>query len=342
MTSSTSHSIRYVGIDYHARNLQVCLMAQDGTTLAQRRCRNDLAALDEVVSELSQGHVVRVAIEASTGVCDLADTLVDDLGWDVSLAHPLYVSKLRQSPDKSDLSDAALLADLLRVGYLPRSYHPSASIRELRRLVRHRQSLADQRRAIKLRIRALLRDHRTGAHAPARAWTRAWCMWCQHELVLPETSRLILDDLFDQLDDVLRRIRRIEAALETTTRDDPVVQRLRSHRGVGLVTATVLRAEVVDFSRFRSGKMLSRFCGVSPRNNTSDGRGGDGGLIRAASPKLRSVLIELGWRLIRSDGAARRRYEHLRLRGKPAPLAVAAVVNRWVRSLHTEMNRPMR
>ena len=40
-------------------------------------------------------------------------------GRQVSLAHATYVHKLKQSPDETDWSDARLLVDLLRVGYLP-------------------------------------------------------------------------------------------------------------------------------------------------------------------------------------------------------------------------------
>ena len=56
--------------------------------------------------------------------------------------------RLKQSPDKTDFSDAQLLADLERVGYLPRVWHAPERIRELRRLVRYRQQLVAQRRNV--------------------------------------------------------------------------------------------------------------------------------------------------------------------------------------------------
>lgn len=51
---------------------------------------------------------------------DLAQELVDRAGWRVELAHPGYVERMKRSPDKSDYSDSRMLADLTRVGYLPR------------------------------------------------------------------------------------------------------------------------------------------------------------------------------------------------------------------------------
>ncbi|MFW6039264.1 MAG: IS110 family transposase [bacterium] len=121
---------RFVGIDYHEGFVQLCVMDASGQRLHERRVANEVAA---IVEAAGSGQTVQAALETSTGAADLAEAL-NELGWSVSLAHPLYVHKLRQSPDKTDLSDAALLADLLRVGYLSRSYKPTAWERELRRL----------------------------------------------------------------------------------------------------------------------------------------------------------------------------------------------------------------
>ena len=67
------------------------------------------------------------------------------------------------------------------------------------------------------------------------------------------------------------------------------------------MTAWTLRAEVGRFDRFRSGKQLARFCGLSPKNASSGQRQADAGLIRAADPQLRTVLIEAAHRLARLD-----------------------------------------
>lgn len=110
--------------------------------------------------------------------------------------------------------------------------------------------------------------------------------------------------------------------------------------GVGLVTAVTLRAEIGRFDRFDTGKQLSRFCGVTPRNASSGARQADAGLIAAGNPELRSVLIELAHRLI---GRIKGRWADLAhgmlARGKPKNVVAAAVANRWVRWLHHELRR---
>ena len=116
-----------------------------------------------------------------------------------------------------------------------------------------------------------------------------------------------------------------------------MVQRLLKLKGVGPVTAATLRAEIGRFDRFRNGKQLARFCGLSPRNASSGQRQADAGLVKAGNPELRATLVELAHRLIRYEARWAQLGRKLKERGKPGSLAAAAVANRWVRWLHHEM-----
>ena len=118
MSKPTDSEPVFVGLDYHQAFVQVCVLHRSGRVLANHRCPNDRAALARTVGR--HGADVRAAIEACCGAADLAEELVSEEGWSVDLAHPGYVARIKQSPDKSDFSDARLVADLARVGYLPR------------------------------------------------------------------------------------------------------------------------------------------------------------------------------------------------------------------------------
>src|SRR5215204_1133993 len=135
----------FVGLAYHQDSIQVCVLDQQGKVLANRAADNDCQAVARLVKPL--GIVQRVGIEACCGAADLGQQLVEQLGWNVSLGHPAYIARIKSSPDKSDFSDGRLIADLTRVGSLPRVWLAPANIRELRQLVNHRQRLVDQRRA---------------------------------------------------------------------------------------------------------------------------------------------------------------------------------------------------
>src|SRR5947208_6620788 len=244
---------------------------------------------------------------------------------------------MKQNPDKTDCQDAQLLADLERIGYLPRVWLAPRYIRELRHVVRYRLQLTEQRRATKLRLRALLREQRCHAPEGLNAWTKAWQQWVRHTAELSAQGRWLVKQHLRELARLATRIRQVEKRLEHMTANDVEVQRLQQQPGIGPVTAWTIRAEIGHFDRFRTGKQLARFCGLSPRNASSGQREADAGLIRAANPQLRAVLIEAAHRLGRLDRRWRAFAQRLRTAGKPGSVVAAAVANRWVRWLFHQM-----
>lgn len=323
----------FAGLDYADSCVQVCLMDERGRQLGNRRCRNDLGEIAAYASGF--GGRVRAAIEACSGAADLADRLVQQAGWSVDLAHAGYVHRIKQNPDKSDYTDARLLADLERVGYLPRVWLAPQVVRELRRLVRYRQQWANQRRALKLRVSALLREHRLPRPAGC-SWTRRWRSGLS-QVRLPAVSQWILERHTVELDRCAAEIAVVEAQLATVTQNDPLVAQLQTYVGIGLVTACVLRAEIGDFGRFRTGKQLARFCGLTPCNASSGARQADAGLIQAGNPLLRATLIEAAHRLMRYDPRWREFTSRLVRAGKPKSVIGAAVANRWMRWLYYQV-----
>jgi len=336
--NSLPHLWASVGLDYHDLVIQVCVLDDQGNMLGNRSVPNNADAVYEFVDRAAEGRLIRaVAIESCCGAANLAEQL-RKFQWDVQLGHAGICARMKQNPDKTDYSDAHLLADLVRVGYLPRVWLPPAAIRDLRRLGRYRQQLADRRRNVKLRIRAMLREERIIAPPEVgNPWTIAWKRWLKESAHLDEHSRWVMDEHLENLERVSAKIREVERRMETATADDPVVQQLRQTKGVGLVTAVVMRAEIGSFDRFQNGKQLARYCAVTPKNVSSGKRQADGGLIKAGNLCLRTMLIEAAHRLARYVPRWRQMKERLKAAGKPGSVAAAAVANRWIRGLYWEM-----
>jgi transposase len=310
----------YAGLDYHQDSIQVCVMDAQARVRMNRSCRNDLG---EVMSLLElAGDVGAIAVEACCGSADLAEKLAAHKPWRVELAHAGYVAKMKGSPDKTDYSDARLLADLTRVGYLPRVWLAPRAIRDVRQLVNHRQRLVDQRRDLKLRVGACLREQRVRIEDAGR-WSRRWVDQARHHAGLTESVRWILEQMLDQIKVVGGWIDQAEEI-----------------EGVGEVTAWTLLAHVGRFDRFKNGKQLARYCGLSPKNSSSGQRQADGGLIDGCCKSLRAVLIQAAQRLVRTHARWKALARRLLDNGKPMCLVVAAVANRWVRSVHHRMLEP--
>ena len=118
-------------------------------------------------------------------------------------------------------------------------------IRELRVLVRHRQELADERRNTKLRVSALLRQHRQ--RSPYNGWTLNWLS----RVPVPEQSRWVLDRHVANYFRLKDEIKIVERRLSEVTADNALVARLQSIKAIGPVNSWVIAAEIAWFDRCR-------------------------------------------------------------------------------------------
>src|SRR5262245_57359191 len=219
MSNVTSRTV-FVGLDYHACSVQVCVLAADGTMLLNRKCTNDWRAVMAAVHERCGKEVqVQAAIESCCGAANLADELIGR-GWSVHLAHAGYVNRMKQSPDKTDYSDAQMLADLERVGYLPRVWLAPEAVRELRRLVHYGQSLTPGRKSLKLRIGTTLREARQKPPAQVNPWTKAWLAWLDAGAQLSPNARYITTCRLRQLTALQKKLRQVDKRLERQTCKD--------------------------------------------------------------------------------------------------------------------------
>jgi transposase len=135
----------------------------------------------------------------------------------------------------------------------------------------------------------------------------------------------------------------------------PLVTALQALRGVDMVSAVTLVAEVGDFRRFASASELMSFVGLVPSEHSSGGSRRQGRITRTGNPHVRRILIESAWhyrRPARMSKAIRerndrvsasvraiawtaqqrlnKRLSHLMSRGRPAPQAVTAVARELV------------
>lgn len=336
MRTNVAH---FVGLDYHEETIQVCILDAEGGMVANRSIPNDAEALDRMVRR--HGGEWKAAIETCCGAACLADELQHRYGWHIRQAHAGYVSRIKQTSDKTDFSDARVLADLTRVDYLPEVWIPHEYIRNLRSFVRRRDQLVKQRTAEKLRIRALLRNNRL--QPEGSPWSKAWIDWLRHSDAVSDAVRFLVEDHLEMIELLTGKIATMMDAIRELTKNDPLIEILRGQPGVGEVTAVVMRSEIADFTRFRNGKQLANFCGVSPRNVSSGKRQATSGLILSGSPLLRMVLIETAHRIARYDRYWRQLYNRLHeQKHKPKSVAAAAVANRWIRKLYYQVNHALK
>ena len=332
----------FIGIDYHQDSVQACVMDSEGKVLGNQSMPSNPQCVQNYLKNwiVQDLQVERVAVEMCCGAATFVDTLKAETQWNVQLAHAGFVSRMKQTRQKSDHGDAQVLADLARVDYVPQVWLAPEEIRQLRHLVRLRDQHVKYRTAAKLRIRALLREQRL--RSPEKPWTTAWLFGMKNTDEIAAPTHFILMDHLETIEYHTKKIQKVEKFMTQVTQDDLVTQKLLRQPGVGPVTAWTLRAEIGDFDRFANGKQLANFFGVAPCNVSSGEKQSTSGLIRSGNRILRKTLIEAAHRLVRHEARWKTFYEHMvEEKKKPKCVVVAAIANRWMRCLFHEMKTPL-
>src|SRR5579859_4115491 len=147
----------YVGIDVHRKRSRVAVAGEGGEVLANRNVPNGVEPVLRVIGSLPAG--TPAAYEAAFGWGWLVE-LLEACGFEPHLVHPLQCKAIASARLKTDLlTDAAILAQLLRADLLPEAWIAPPAVRQLRALLRHRIQLVRLRTLLRNRIHAVLADH---------------------------------------------------------------------------------------------------------------------------------------------------------------------------------------
>jgi len=108
---------------------------------------------------------------------------------------------------------------------------------------------------------------------------------------LSELARAIFSELLEQLDDLDRRIKKLDPTMVALCRTNETCRRLAKLPGVGPIIATAIVAAVNDGRQLRSGREMPAWIGLVPRQYTTGGKPRLGGIGRRANHYLRRQLI---------------------------------------------------
>jgi transposase len=153
---------------------------------------------------------------------------------------------------------------------------------------------------------------------------------------VPDPLRPLLAATCDQIESLGQQIKLSEGQLEALAEQTPLVERLRSIPGIGLIAGTALPAFVGDIQRFKSARHFASCLGLTPSERSSGTKRRLGSISKLGDIYLRTLLIH-GSRSVL--GHAKRAKSHDGLRSWALRLesrtrynkAVAALANRLAR-----------
>ena len=212
-------------------------------------------------------------------------------GHDVMMLPPSYVGPYRRR-NKTDRADCEAILEARRCAGIHPVGIKSEDQQALIALHRIRSQWMATRTARINTIRALL--HEFGITVPQGA-TRV--LNSLPELLVVEKSKLpayvrhAAMMLWREVQDIEKRVTEIKMTLTCVAEREPVLQRLLTVPGIGILTATALYASVSDIHTFKSGRQLACWLGLTPREFSSGSSRYVGRISKQGDPYLRTLLI---------------------------------------------------
>ena len=218
---------------------------------------------------------------------------------------------------KTDRRDAMTLARLLRAGELTAIWVPDEAHEAIRDLIRARRSAQQDATAAKQSVRSFLLRH-DRRFSGKSAWTKMYWRWLTEQAFEYPHQQLAFEETKHRVVEAQARVGRLETALAEAVEAwhfGPLVRSLQVLRGVRLVVAATLVAEIGDFTRFDNPKQLMAYLGLVPSEHSSGARTQRGRITRAGNAHARTMLVEAGW-TYRLPAREERRYRD-RVAGLP-------------------------
>jgi transposase len=216
---------------------------------------------------------------------------LERLGHQVRLLPAQHVRRYR-SGNKTDRADAKALLEAFRNEEIRPVPIKSPAQQELTALHRLRATWHGARTARINTLRGLLREQGLVLPLGARAFVaRAGELAADADLALSDVLRFAAFELVGEIRELERRIEEVEHRLEVLGRTQPLVARLRSIPGVGLLISTAITGFVGDLRRFPSGRHFASYLGLTPRERSTGGTRRLGAITKRGDVYLRMLLI---------------------------------------------------
>jgi len=290
---------KYVGLDTHKETIAVAVAdALGGNTRYYGEIANTPGAISKLVNKLStDGKAISFCYEA--GPCGYEIyRQINKLGQHCSVVAPSLIPTKPGDRIKTDRRDSEKLCRLDRAGELTPVWVPDQEQEAMRDLTRAREDMKGLEKICKQRLNAfLLRYGRIYDQGKSR-WTLTHFRWLEGLKFDIAVQQIVFQEYIDAVRQAEARVSGLEKEMEKALKSwvlAPVVEALMALRGVKLITAMTIMAELGDITRFDTPRQLMSFLGLVPSETSSGSSRRQGGITKTGNGHARRVLIESGW-----------------------------------------------
>jgi len=284
-TAGSSASTITVGLDLGDRFCRYCEMDFQTGVIAEGRLRTTAEALRR---QFAGREPLRIVMEVGTH-SPWASRLLEELGHEVLVANARRVRLIYANDSKTDKVDAETLA---RVGRLdpkllfPIRHRGEAAQADLARL-RARDCLVRARTQLVNHVRGAVKA--LGGRLPSTS-TPAFARKVQPHI--PQALRPALQPLLETIEILSQEIRAAERQLGALARERyPETERFRQVAGVGAITSLCYLLTLEDPARFKNGRSVGAYLGITPRQHDSGARSPQLRVTKRGDAMLRRLLV---------------------------------------------------
>ena len=306
---------KYVGLDVHKETIAVSVAeARGGEVRYLGKIANTPEAVTKLVRRLGK-HGERLSFCYEAGPCGYGVyRQLQALRQECMVVAPSLIPRKPGERVKTDRRDSLGLARLHRAGELTAVWVPDAEHEALRDLVRAREDMKHLQRQAKQRLLAFLLRH--GKRYDGKSnWTMTHYRWLEAVKFEQTVQQIVFQEYVDAVLAGTKRVHGLERMIEQAAQASaawPVIEALMALRGVNLLTAVTIVAEIGDLTRFANAPQLMAYLGLVPSEHSSGASVRRGGITKTGNSHVRRVLIEAAWtyrHAARKTAALQRRAE---------------------------------
>lgn len=289
---------KYVGLDVHKETIAVSVAEGNSSEVRYiAEIANTPDAISKLVRQLRKNDA-SLSFCYEAGPCGYGiHRQLTDLGWDCQVVAPSLIPRKPGDRIKTDRRDSLSLARLHRAGELTSVWVPDGTQEALRDLIRAREDVKHLQRQAKQRLQAFLLRHGK-RYDGTRSWTQLYFHWLESVKLDHPVQQIVLQEYVDMVRIMERRVASLDMQIEQAAVESvfwPVIEGLMALRGINLLTAATIVAEIGDLKRFATAPQLMAYLGVVPSEHSSGGSTSRGGITKTGNGHVRRVLIEAAW-----------------------------------------------